>query len=62
MDAALKLEEDGHEVGITGVYREPDSKKRHITWNLLIQLHAMDQRPWFIGGDYNEILNTNEKE
>lgn len=32
------------------------------TWALISRLHTQRQGPWFIGGDFNEILNSTEKE
>lgn len=62
MDATVEVEDGGIVVRLTGIYGEPDSQQRHITWNLLITLHGVDQRGWFVGGDFNEILHNGENE
>lgn len=62
IDATVQAEEGGDIVRLTGIYGEPDSQQRHITWNLLRNLYEGDQRSWFVGGDFNEILHNGEKE
>lgn len=61
IDAHVELEDVGTVTKLTGIYGEPDSRHRHITWNLLRTLHGVDQRGWFVGGDFNEILHNGEK-
>lgn len=34
---------------------------RHETWNLLRSLNSGSSLPWVVGGDFNEILDTQEK-
>lgn len=58
----LKLDDHEEEVRITGIYGEPEVQRRCLTWDLLRTLHGRDQRSWFIGGDFNEILHSGEKE
>lgn len=62
IDALMKVYEDRVEIRITGIYGEPNFRNQHITWSLLHQLHAIKSKPWFIGGDFNEILSSREKE
>lgn len=62
IDATMNLEEDSRAVRITGIYEEPDSQQRHLTWNLLHNLHNNNQQAWFVSGDFNEITNSGEKE
>lgn len=48
-------------VWITGIYGIPETNQRHLMWNLLRNLHSGDQLPWFVGGDFIEILHSGEK-
>ncbi|KAL5767062.1 hypothetical protein ACOSQ2_013845 [Xanthoceras sorbifolium] len=45
----------------TGFYGHPEASQRIHGWNLLRRLSSLHNFPWFCGGDYNEILNDNEK-
>ncbi|KAL0359841.1 UNVERIFIED_CONTAM: hypothetical protein Sangu_0833500 [Sesamum angustifolium] len=45
----------------TGIYREPDTSSRVLTWALLSRLHEQSCRPWLCAGDFNEILDNSEK-
>ncbi|KAK2646330.1 hypothetical protein Ddye_021525 [Dipteronia dyeriana] len=47
---------------LMGFYMEPDAPQRHHSWDLLRRLHGMANLPWLCCGDFNEILNTNDKE
>ena len=44
-----------------GFYGHPDSGMRSISWNLLESLKKQCSMPWIVFGDFNEILNSNEK-
>lgn len=46
---------------IIGIYGEPDSLQRYVTWDLLRLLGTRGDQPWFLGGDFNEILHNGEK-
>lgn len=46
---------------LTGFYGEPDRNRRHIGWNLLKHLSSQDNLPWAVIGDFNDILNPDEK-
>lgn len=60
--ATAVVEEGGDPVRITSIYGEPKDHRQHITWSLLRSLCSDNQQPWFVGGDFNEILNSSEKE
>ena len=46
----------------TGVYGKPKAEHRGQTWSLLRQLGVHNRWPWVIGGDFNEIVQADEKE
>lgn len=45
----------------TGVYKESNFGKHHITWDLLQALKPRDNTPWLVIGDFNEILYSSKK-
>ncbi|KAL0327022.1 UNVERIFIED_CONTAM: hypothetical protein Sangu_1780200 [Sesamum angustifolium] len=44
----------------TGLYGEPDTGQREITWKSC-RLHDQSRRAWLCAGDFNEILDQSEK-
>ncbi|KAK9927239.1 hypothetical protein M0R45_024432 [Rubus argutus] len=46
----------------TGFYGQPKVTDRHQSWSLLKLLSQKSQLPWLMGGDFNEILESHEKE
>lgn len=46
------------------MYGESQADQKHMTWELLRDLHSQDPTnlPWLTAGDYNEILYHHEKE
>jgi hypothetical protein len=47
---------------ITGIYGEPSSERKHLTWDYIRDLHGRKDLPWMMLGDFNEILSNTEKE
>ena len=45
----------------TGFYGHPDSGMRPISWKLLDSLKRQCHMPWIVFGDFNKILNSDEK-
>lgn len=45
-----------------GFYGEPKAANRHFTWDLLQKLRIVDNGPWLVMGDFNEILSHADKE
>ena len=44
-----------------GFYGEPETHKRHESWDLLQSLHQQSSLPWLCTGDFNEIVKQSEK-
>lgn len=55
------MEERDQWVRITGIYGFPEASQKYRTWALIRRLRDESSLPWFIGGDFNEILNDGEK-
>ncbi|KAL5862295.1 hypothetical protein ACOSQ3_003581 [Xanthoceras sorbifolium] len=53
---------DGQRWRFTGFYGEPKQWLREQSWVLLRRLAGLDNLPWLIGGDFNEILRGDEKD
>ncbi|KAL9431945.1 hypothetical protein AB3S75_027034 [Citrus x aurantiifolia] len=45
----------------TGIYDHLESRQKWHTWMLLRRLASLFNYPWLCFGDFNEILNLNEK-
>ena len=45
----------------TFVYGEPNSTKPQQIWRTLSNLHLATEDPWFLTGDFNEIVDNSEK-
>lgn len=48
----------------TGFYGQPDASQRHFSWDLLRRLQNINELqdiPWLVGGDFNEICYDSEK-
>uniref|UniRef100_A0A8R7TP82 Endonuclease/exonuclease/phosphatase domain-containing protein n=1 Tax=Triticum urartu TaxID=4572 RepID=A0A8R7TP82_TRIUA len=55
------IEKDGFKWLFTGIYGEPSSDRREITWRLMRILKQQLNLPWLCAGDFNEILFNHEK-
>lgn len=47
---------------MTGIYGFSSIEQRAKTWDLIRLLPGQHQMLWFIGGDFNEVMNSREKE
>ena len=45
----------------TGFYGEPETHRRHESWDLLRQLHKKSSLPWLCANVFNEITKQSEK-
>lgn len=57
IDTRLKWDAEEQWVRVTGIYGVPEANRRKQTWDLIRRLGEDSSMPWFIGGDFNEILN-----
>ncbi|XP_074352761.1 uncharacterized protein LOC141691911 [Apium graveolens] len=46
---------------VTGVYSEPDRRKRSEIWNLLRTLAMYNNLPWCLIRDFNNVVSQNDK-
>lgn len=51
----------GNSFHATFVYGEPEQTRRQEVWNALSTLHTDNTTPWFLTGDFNEIIDNSEK-
>lgn len=58
---AIVREVDGKQWRCTGIYGHPEVGQKRHTWTLLKRLAGLFTYPWICFGDFNEILNPNEK-
>ncbi|XP_075654720.1 uncharacterized protein LOC142624873 [Castanea sativa] len=45
----------------TGFYGEPETHRRHESWDLLRRLNQQSSLPWLCAGDFNEIVKKSVK-
>ncbi|XP_061343677.1 uncharacterized protein LOC133289697 [Gastrolobium bilobum] len=45
---------------LSAVYASPDIVKRRKLWEEIMLFNVQNKEPWFIAGDFNEILGSNE--
>lgn len=56
-----KITHKGVSFHTTFVYGEPDHSKRLAVWNEITKLQTTQGEPWFLTGDFNEIVDNSEK-
>jgi exonuclease III len=61
INAVVKTEMNGQLWKFTGFYGHPDVGRRHEAWSLLRQLESFSPKAWLCVGDYNEIMEADEK-
>jgi hypothetical protein len=47
---------------LTGIYGEPRWEDKYKTWDKLRQLKHINNLPWIVIGNFNEIIFSHEKE
>jgi len=52
---------DGNRVFITFVYGDPVVQYRELVWERLTRIGIVRSEPWFMIGDFNEIIGNHEK-
>ncbi|KAL0319561.1 UNVERIFIED_CONTAM: hypothetical protein Sradi_5217600 [Sesamum radiatum] len=45
----------------TSFYGQPETAKCKESWDLFSRLNRLSVRPWFVAGDFNEVLRQKEK-
>lgn len=50
-----------HKFRLTGIYGEPNRARREETWDLLRSLNTMEDIPWVLIGDMNNVLKQTDK-
>jgi hypothetical protein len=55
-------EESGQSWGLTGIYGFPEEHNKRKTWHLIKSLARQNQRQWLCCGDFNDILDSHEKQ
>ncbi|KAH9778879.1 reverse transcriptase domain-containing protein [Citrus sinensis] len=58
---AVVCNENGNYWRCTGVYGHPESDQKRHTWELFRRLATLSSLQWLCFGDFNEVLNLNEK-
>lgn len=51
----------GNKYRLTGIYGEPDRSKRKETWELIRILASSLTLPWWLIGDFNNVLSQRDK-
>ncbi|KAK5802521.1 hypothetical protein PVK06_030121 [Gossypium arboreum] len=60
-DSIIKLE-NNNPIRFTGFYGNVEPNKRQCSWNMLRRVGKSVKEKWIIGGDFNAILDNEEKE
>lgn len=45
----------------TSIYASTDRTLRNLMWNNIVDMHSVIKGPWLLGGDFNDVLASNEK-
>ena len=61
IDARVVKKSSGTGFHVTGFYGNPETHKRKESWALLKHLSSLSSEPWICMGDFNEILDNNER-
>ncbi|XP_031121072.1 uncharacterized protein LOC116024317 [Ipomoea triloba] len=61
IDAVVTREDGGTQWRFTGYYGNPDRQRRRDSWDLLRYSSSLNNLPWVIMGDFNDLLLENEK-
>ncbi|KAF8049190.1 hypothetical protein N665_2278s0003 [Sinapis alba] len=56
------IEFEGKHFFASFVHGDCDKKKRQLLWNHLVMLAEERNAPWFITGDFNDLISNNEKD
>lgn len=57
-----KISTQGSGFFATFVYGEPDQGKRKAVWELIKKVAEIRSGPWFLSGDFNDIVDNSEKQ
>lgn len=60
IDALVTLKE-GNKLWVTSFYKFPEPQLRDHSWELLKNIGRNVVEDWIVGGDFNEIMEENEK-
>uniref|UniRef100_A0A2N9F0P5 Reverse transcriptase domain-containing protein n=1 Tax=Fagus sylvatica TaxID=28930 RepID=A0A2N9F0P5_FAGSY len=61
IDSNVVVTDSGKEFRFTGFYGNPETHRRKESWALLKHLRHLGSAPWLCAGDFNELLDQNEK-
>ncbi len=61
IDARVVKKSSGTGFHVTGFSGNPETHKRKESWALLKHLSSLSSEPWICMGDFNEILDNNER-
>ena len=59
---ALIMDDPSNPWRSTGFYGWPEEQRKQDLWKLLKHLHSRCLAPWLCFGDFNEILQSEEKQ
>lgn len=57
----LSIRDENGDWRVTGFYGHLNRGRRHITRNLLRQLANLNNQPWMVIGDFNDLLTSDDK-